>query len=216
MAHERESFPTLENIENEKGEVLSSIREGDRPVADDLTTPKVGQLAFAFKDKDGRAVLPQLDPEGNLKVSFDKGISRQKRGEITDGLKATFDGNEEINNHGLVVEIPLTVDRIYNSATFQGRCFRDTEFLIQIVNDEGQPGESITTIGDMICGPGQFSDEFRPTRFEINTAAAGGTEGILFAGTVKLRIVAANLNRESKITGFISLNEVEVNESPNP
>ena len=216
MAHERESFPILEDIENEIGVVLHKLNEGDRPVADDLTTKKNGMIGFAFKDKDGRVVLPQLDPEGNVKVVFDKGISRQKRGELVDGIKATFDLNGEIDNHAVIVEMPLTIDKKYNTFTFYGRCSRDTEFLIQIVNDEGQAGESITTIGDLFTGPGQYRDEFKPARFEIDTNSAGGTEGINFAGTVKLRIVAANINRESKITAFISMDELETNNTPNP
>lgn len=216
MSHEREVFPTMENVEDERGVVLHVVNEGDRPVADDLTTKKNGHLVFAFKDKDGRAVLPQLDPEGNLKVSFDKGIAVQKRGTSTNGIKATFDGSGEINNHITIVEIPLTIDRKYDSVYFEGRCFRDTEFLVQLVNDEGQAGESVTTIADLVTGPGQFKDSFEPKRFEIDTASTGGTEGINFAGTVKLRIVAANLNRESKITASIAMNEIEINNSPNP
>jgi len=216
MSHDREVFPILENIENEKGEVVHRLNEGDRPVADDLTTKKNGLIGFSFKDKDGRVVLPQLDPEGNIKVSFDKGISRQARGVLLAGIKATFDVGGDIDNHALIVEIPLTIDRIYNSFTFEGRCLRDTEYLVQLVNDEGQAGETIITIHDLLTGPGQFKDSSEPQRFEINTAAAGGSYGISFAGVVKLRIVAANINKASRITSFISMNEVEINSSPNP
>ena len=59
MAHEREVFPVLEDIENSCGEVLHKINEGDSPQNIAMDADKNGILAFSFKDKDGKVVIGQ-------------------------------------------------------------------------------------------------------------------------------------------------------------
>lgn len=207
--HEREVFPTLENIENEKGEVLHRINQGDRIVADDLTTKKNGHLAFAFRDKDDRAVLPKLNNEGAIPVAFDAGTTLRGRGRITAGNVATFDsGTDEINNHALVAEIALTADREYTKLSAFGSCFRDSEFIVVLVNDEGGSSESSTVLGEFIVGPGNFNQRFDLVIDTFNTTG--------FTGTCKLQLKASNIKRASKLSGAISVNEIVANTTPNP
>ena len=199
MSHERESFPILEDIETEIGAVLHKANEGDRPVADDLTTKKNGMIGFSFKDKDGRVVLPQLNNEGAIVVALDTGDTIRGHGQNDTGDKVS---KMEL------VDLTLTADRSYNKLSAQGSCFRNTEFEVVLVEDEGQPGESETILGNFLCGPGQFTTKWNLEIDEFNTTG--------FAGVCKLKLRAINLNRESKTMGQISCNEIVANTSPNP
>jgi len=198
MSHERETFPILENIENEKGEVVHRLNEGDRPVADDLTTKKNGLIGFSFKDKDGRVVLPQLNNEGAITVSFDAGTTIRGRGADVDGDKAA---------KMVLVDLTLTADRTYSKLSAQGSCFRDTEFEVVLIDDSaGSPVE--TLLEEFLTGPGQFTTKSGLEIDEFNTTG--------FSGVVKLQLRAINLNRESKTIGSMSVNEIIANTTPNP
>lgn len=199
MSHEREVFPILENIENEKGEVVHRLNEGDRPVADDLTTKKNGLIGFSFKDKDGRVVLPQLNNEGAIPISMDPGTTIRGRGEDADGDSTT---------KMVLVDLTLTADRIYTKLSAIGSCFRDTEFEIVLVEDEGEVGEVETILGSFLTGPGQFTTKFGLEIDEFNTDS--------LVGILKLKLRAININRESKTMGSMSVNEIVANTSPNP
>lgn len=207
MSHEREVFPNLENAETQVGEVLHLIKLGDRILKDDLTTLKHGQLAFTFQDEDGRVTMPVLNEEGAMKVTLDFGTTKRAKGFSTDGIKATFDGAGEIDNHIVIAEMSLQADYTYTKLSAIGSCFRNTEYRIQLVNDEGGVGESITDLGDFLTGPGQFSTSYAHVIDEFKTTG--------FTGVIKLRVVAANLDRTSRISASISCNEITQN-IPNP
>lgn len=208
MSHERESFPILENIEDEKGHVLHLAHEGDRLLNDALDTDKNGLMAFTFKDKDDRLVMPKLNAEGAQLVTFDIGTTLRTRGKLSAGIQATVDGGGEINNHAMICEMNLTADRIYTNLSAIVSCFRDTEARIVLIDDFGGGGESTTELGDMLTGPGQFTTKFGLDVDEFDT--------IGFTGVIKLRVIAANINRASRISASLSVNEKAVNTSPNP
>ena len=207
MSHVREVFPTLENAETQIGEVLHLIRLGDRLLKDDLLTQKNGQIAFSFQDEDGRVTMPTLNEEGALKVSLDFGTTKRAKGKNTTGIKATYDGAGEINNHLVIAELGLQADYTYTKLSAIGSCFRNTEFRVQLVNDEGGGSETITDLGEFLTSAGAPNGEFKHVIDEFKTTG--------FTGVIKLRLVAANLERASRISGSIACNEITQN-VPNP
>lgn len=203
MSHEREVFPNLENAETNVGESLHLFKIGDRLVKDDLTTKKHGQIGFAFQDEDGRVAMPVLNEEGAMSVTLDFGSTKRASGKSTNGIKATYDGAGEIDNHILIAEMALQADYVYTKLSAIGSCYHNTEFRVQLVNDEGQAGEVVTDLGDFLTGAGQFTTKYDHTIDEFNTNG--------FVGLVKLRVVAANVGRASRISSSISCNEITQN-----
>ena len=191
MSHEREVFPILENIENEIGEVLHRVNEGDRPFADDLTTPKNGLIGFSFKDSNGNVVLPTLTPDGAIVISSDPGTTIRGRGENVTGDKTT---------KMVLVDLTIDADKKFSKLSAQGSCFRDTEFEIVLIDDSA--GAATETILDQfLTGPGQFTTK---SALEVDEFSTVG-----FTGVVKLQLRAINLNRESKTMGSMSINEID-------
>jgi len=183
MAHERESFPTLESDAG-YGEVLSQRIEGDTPVS------KNGSIGFSYKDNAGNVVLPQLNPEGAIPVTMDAGTCIRGYGEDLDGDNTA---------HVDLVTIPLTVDKLYSKLSSIGSCFRDTEFEIIMIEDVGVTDVE-TKLGEYLCGPGQFTTKWNLECDNFNTNS--------LTGTIELRLRAKNLNSASKFSGSMSVNEI--------
>lgn len=192
MAHERESFPTLENIDTEVGEVLSRLNEGDSPIALDLVTKKNGLIGFSFKDVNGNVVLPTLNADGSIPVELDAGTTLRARG-------SDVDGDDTVKM--VLATIPLTANKTYTKLSAQGSCFRDTEFEIVLIDDVGVT-DTETILDEFLTGPGQFTTKSGLTIDEFNTNG--------FTGTINLVVRAINLNKASKTMASISVNEIVV------
>ena len=183
MAHERESFPTLET-DSEVGAVLKRRQEGQAALLQN------GSIGFSFKDKDNNVILPKLNDEGAIVVSGDPGTCKSDFGNDTDGDK---------NNKMVLCQIPLTVDTIYNKPGAIGSCFRDTEFEIVLIEDVGVTDVE-TVLGEFLCGPGQFTTPYSPRCEAIDTSG--------LTGVIELQLRAININKESKTSGQLSVNEI--------
>lgn len=183
MSHERESFPTLEN-DAEQGINLSARVEGETPVA------KQGSIGFSFKDNAGNVVLPQLNPEGAIVVSGDAGTTKRARGEDLDG--------DDVSPMDLVT-ITLAADKLYTKLSAQGSCFRDTEYEIVLIDDVGV-SDTETILDIFLTGPGQFTTK---SGLDIDSFDTNG-----FTGVVELHLRAINLNKASKTTASMSVNEI--------
>lgn len=183
MSHEREVFPTLEN-DTQQGVALNSRQEGEAAAS------KNGSIGFAFKDASGNVALPQLNNEGAIPVTSDAGTTKRARGADADGDAVT---------PMVLGQIVLTVDKSYTKLSAQGSCFRDTEFQVVLIEDVGVTDVE-TILDEFLTGPGQFTTKSGLEVDIFNTNS--------FTGTIHIELRAINLNKASKTTGSISVNEV--------
>jgi len=183
MSHERESFPTLEN-DSEQGAVLKARQEGNAALLQN------GSIGFAFKDQANNVVLPQLNPEGAIVVTTDAGTCKRGYGE-------DVNGNDVAKM--VLVTIPLVAEKLYSKLSSIGSCFRDTEFEIVLIDDVGVT-DTETKLGEYLCGPGQFTTKWNLDCDQFDTI--GGT------GVINLVLRAINLNKASKTSASISVNEI--------
>lgn len=181
---ERELYANLVD-EDGVSHALRKILEGD------VAAAKEGQLAFAFKDSSGKAVLPMLNDEGAIVVSQDFGTTIRRRGEL-------LSGSQVIDSESLVVEIDLAANELYSkmSAILTGS--RHSYFRIAYVDDaNGTPSE--TTLGDAIISSGHYNFKWN---LEVDVfSTVGGT------GDQKLRVYATPLDKESNLYASISVNQ---------
>lgn len=182
MADNREVFPTLEDGSN-LGTPLKARQEGDAAAAQN------GSIGFAFKDNSGNVILPQLNADGTIGVSFDSGTPKNARG---------------IDAAGSLTEAVVTgasIDstaNIINCIKVTGSCRRDSLFTIYYVDDaDGTPVD--TELGDFIVGSGQYSFELDLGKSEIDIS--GGT------GTQRFEVRYLNFQKESTARAVLSLNE---------
>lgn len=178
MAHNRESFPILEDV-NQVGVALSKSENGD------ASSGKVGATVWAFKDSSGNLVHPQLNSEGALVVSSE-GAGTPK--------SATSDG-EVPGSLTLVTvcEVSLTANKQQGKIHANGACFKEAIFYLIQLDDATE-----TIISSFIVGPGQYSFHADLKSTEL---VSGST------GTQKLILKAKNLVKASDFLGDISLLE---------
>ena len=182
----RETFATLEN-DSEQGEVLSSRQEGSTP------TGKNGAIGFAFKDNAGNLVLPQLNPEGALTVTFDAGTTLR-----ANALWA--EGSQTKNQFDDALILPLTAEKTYTSLSVSGSGTRTGIFEVYRRDDAGQPGETDTLLGGFLVGAGNYNGKLELKQDIFNTI--GGT------GTQQLVIKFNPIDKESDVYIQASVNEV--------
>lgn len=190
MAHEREIFPVLEDIEDNCGYGLNRIHEGESPRNNADDDDKNGLLAFSFTDKDGNVVLPQLNNDGAIVVTPEAGDCKRNG-----SINATGDKDSYFD----LANITLTAGNTYTKINAIGSSFRDTDFEIVLVEDVGVTDVE-TVIGNFLTGPGQFTTKFDLTPDCLDTTG--------MTGVIELRVRAINLQKASKTSAYLSLNEI--------
>lgn len=180
MAHNRESFPGLEDIDaSNVGKALSSAAPGLTPTA------RVGAMMLAFRDSAGNLVLPQLDSEGRLPVTNDaSGIPLKGQGELAAGSATLV----------AVTGAEITLVATKNNGKIAAMVACTVESLFQIIaSDAGVE----TILAQLIVGPGQYTAQWNPDGLEV---LAGPT------GVQKLLIKGQNLvaGKVSALTANIS------------
>lgn len=159
----REVFPTLEDSVSGFGVCLTRSQVGDSPAG------RNGAIGFAFRDSAGNLVLPQLDSSGRLPVSTIDGNALTGNGTIANG---TTSGMTIVPGTTLV----LTSGKTYTDLGMSVSCSRTAQFQM-IQNNNG----SLSTICDVIVGPGQYS--FAPYLKNLSvTAGVTGTQQLYIQG----------------------------------
>lgn len=178
MANLRESFPTLENVGTEAGVALGARVEGDTSAAIN------GAIGFAFKDIDGKVVLPQLNAQGQLPVTSEQvGNNLYARGE-----------NAGSSTEVLLATIALANSKTYEDIFMQVSSFRDTEFRLVWSNDAVE-----TELAAALVGPGALSFSSKLEGVEFTTPAAD---------TQLLLIYGKNQNALSTMKATIAVKEI--------
>lgn len=172
----RESFPSLEDGTG-AGAALSKAEAGDAAAG------KVGAVGFAFRDSSGNLVLPQLDSEGRVIVSFDgAGVPKKASGLVAAG-QATL----------LAItgaELTLTASKNHTKISLQVSSFREAYFELQQVND------AVTTVlARLRVGPGQYTATFNHPGMEVLSGATG---------VQKLQVFGYNIDKLSQLDANLS------------
>jgi hypothetical protein len=181
MAHIRESFPILEDV-NQVGVAPSKSENGD------ASSGKVGMTSWVFKDSSGNLVHPQLTPEGKIAVDLEgAGVpkSATSDGEVVGSLTLTT-----------ICEVALNTSKTHGKITASGSCFKEAIFYLVQTDDATE-----TILSSFIVGPGQYSFESNLGSTEVVTGASG---------TQKLTLKAKNLNKASDFLGNIACLEFAV------
>lgn len=192
MSTERQIFPILEDIENGDSYAPNTVGQGDSPrnIADDAE--KKGLIGFSFKDSSGNLVLPSLNPEGALPVTFDAGTTI--RGAVK--FLATSQTKDQEDD---ALIIPLTVEKNYTALSVQVSGTRLGEVQIYRRDDAGGV-PSDTYLGGFLISSGDINGKFELKQDAFDTI--GGT------GTQELVITFIPLDKESDIHISASINEV--------
>ena len=147
-----------------------------------------GLVGFAFKDADGKVILPQLTADGKLPVDteFSGGDKRHAKGELAAGSTSLVAVTG--------AEITITGGIVANEIGAVVSCLHSSLFQLVYVDDAGgTPVE--TVLEEAIVGPGQYS--FRMGCKNLSQDVSGGT------GDQKLIIKAMNFHKQSSLRACI-------------
>lgn len=181
MAEVKENFPIVADFSSEEGQSLHSIQSGTAP------STRRGILGFAFRDSSGNVILPQLDSEGRVPVSFEgAGVEYAEAGELAAGSLTMVDITG--------ASITLTTSKTYTTIKATVSCFRESVFQI-IFDDNGTP----TTLGKFRVGPGQYTFTWDGGKRKFTSGATG---------TQTLKVQGQNLDKVSSMTADISCIEL--------
>ena len=185
-------FKILENITTGAVAALSLIITGT-----DLSITQNGLLAFVFQDKDGNAIIPQLNAEGAIPVTSDPGTTL-----VSPAGKKTK-AEMESAGQGTRVEIAkltLADDKTYTKLSALISATRHTLFEIVKVEDVGGADtEEILEQVELEAGTVAFK---MGLDVDIFTTAVA-------ANTKELRLYASHLdNKSGNVYGKVSCNEI--------
>lgn len=165
---------------------LDQLTEGE---VFDSSVSAIG--AFVFKDKDGNAVAPQLNPEGAVVVSFDAGTTIRNSAKLAKASQ-TKDAEE------VVAEISLTASKTYNKFSAMVSCFRASLFrFVAIADANGTPVE--TELGYALIDAGNINENIE---LIVNEYTAGAT------GDQVMRVLHTPLDQTSDAYASLSANEI--------
>lgn len=165
MADNKETTFILTNPDTGAANSPKDMVEGDSPAT------RIGTIGFAYKDSSGNVVLPQLNADGEVPVTFDSVVVQKffNRGEISGG-SAT---------EATVASVALTPGDVYAEFDWLVSCRRDSYFKL-VWHDNGVDN----VLADVMTDAGLTTVPVVLERLQIT---AGGT------GTQEIRIRANNL-----------------------
>lgn len=166
------------------GIALSKVLEGDAAAA------KNASPALVAKDDSGDLIYLRTDSAGNLLISSDGAGICNRAG--TDGTPVAGSTSKTT-----VVDISLTVAKVYRKLEWSVTNRRDTLYEIELIDDPaGTP--SVVQSLEIIVGSGQYTDSGEQHCFEFDTT--GLTAPVL-------RLSGTNFNNASDFRGAIAITE---------
>lgn len=158
MANLNEVFKTLVDATTGDGEALISRIEGEAAAGQE------GAIGFAFKDSSGNVVLPQLNADGTIAVSFETGTCLSTSGQVPAGSLTDVD----------VATLTLGNSEVYSKIEAIVSATRLTEYTL-VWDDNG----SETILGRVLVGPGQYTVDIDLACLMFTSGAAGTQELIV-------------------------------------
>ena len=181
----------------EKGEILHRMVEGDV-----LNNTKNAIAAFVFKDHEGNAVYPTLNPDGTIPTSSQSGKPFAKH-----EVLLIAGQTKDLAVKACSVALEVDGDEIvrYTSPDFKMTSFSEARARLELIIDEGEVSESI-----LILGYGAVADVFINDKQRITNNFADVPAASL---TAELRLMVTPYedgNQADDIDCSISINKVPV------
>ena len=162
MSEKEEIFNILGNSATGEGQFAVSRIEGE------VAAAIRGLIGFAFKDSNGKVVLPQLTTDGKLPVSSDAaGVHSEAHGTVT----------PVVGVRTLVATAVLTVDKLYALKFLSCSSTQTVLWEIQQTDDASDDVRH-----KLITGSGDFTEQVNAGCLEFD-AGASGTQEIRIYGT---------------------------------
>lgn len=188
MSDRRESFPTLEDIDNsDNGVALSQAVEGDTDVGRNF----MGSLVAKRADN----TLQFIRVNDNNEVVVD--TESAEIAELTGTAKQT-----DVTTETLIASITLQANTVYKGLEVLLSCFRDCVARVVAVDDVGVTDVETELISGLRVGPGMptFAESFE----SLGNFTSGST------GVQQLQILATVLNPASGSDVDASLGILEI------
>ena len=178
------------------------------PVLEDPTTKTGVALAKVLEDDAaaGKNALPALvgkDPAGNLRY-----LKPNTAGELvvdTDSEEvACLSGSAKVSGNNTteqdVISITLQNSVEYKKIGWIVSCFRQAEYRIVHIDDEGGVGEAENELATMLVGPGDYTDSGELDCLNFTSGATGDQV---------IKIVGLNKDAASDLRATLSLLEMQ-------
>lgn len=163
MAIEREVFTPIEDA-NGHGQSYRGKAEGDAPSTD------LGALGFSFKDSSGNVILPQLNADGTMPVSFSTGTCISGTAQVADTTASMTD----------VVTLTLALTKNYSNLELSVSSTKTTVWEVVSIDDVGgSPTETKIMDSAVITGPGQFCAKINLDCGDFTTVGGTGTQNLV-------------------------------------
>jgi hypothetical protein len=180
----RSVLATLKDFTSGKGKILHMILEGDI-----LNNTKQALAAFVFKDHEGNAVFPTLNPDGTIPTSSQSGKPFAAH---VQHLIASQ--TQDIEAVALSIDLEVDGDEVvrYTKPDFKASSFSECKIVMDLIVDEGLGSEAITELGYGLTSDAFTNDKQKITNNFVDVPVA--------ATTAKLRL---------KVTPYESGNQAD-------
>ena len=165
MSEKDEVFNVLADSATGEGEAAISRIEGE------VAAAIAGLIGFAFKDSDGKVVLPQLTTDGKLPVSSDAaGVHSESQGTVTPVVAART----------LVATATLTISKTYQLKFLSVASTQTVLWEVEQTDDATD-----TVRHKLITGSGQYTEQVNAGCLEFEAGASGTQEVKIYGTQVK-------------------------------
>lgn len=181
-----QAMPTLENPGDQAGVPLAKVLEGD------LSTGKNASAALVAKDAAGNLQYIKVNTNNEIIVDID---SAEVACLTETGKVAGSNVAEQA-----VMDIVLQNSLEYKELGWIVSNFRQTEYRIVWIDDEGGGGEAETELATILVGPGGYTDSNELECLSFTTGAIGNQV---------LRVYGLNKDAASDLRATVSIKEVQ-------
>jgi hypothetical protein len=181
-----QAMPVLQDPVSFAGVPINKVLEGDASAA------KNAIPALTFKDVAGNLQYAKVNANNEIVVDIDS----EEIACLSDSAKVA--GNNSVEQD--IVLISLLNDLEYKNIGWIVSCFRQAEFRIVWIDDEGGVGETETELATILVGPGDYTDS---GELECLNFTAGSV------GTQTLKIVGLNKDQASDLRATLTAKEVQ-------
>ena len=178
------------------------------PITQDLTT-KEGIVLTSAVENDAAAgrqsvgILTGKDPSGNLrylKVNSSGELVVITESEELACLSAAAKVGGHTTTEQEVLSITLQASTVYKKIGWLVSCFRQAEFRICHIDDEGGVGETENELATLLVGAGDFTDSGELECLNFTSGAVG---------TQSLKVYGLNKDAVSDLRATLSVLEVQ-------
>ena len=180
-----QAMPVLQDPVTFAGVPLAKVLEGD------ASASKNALAALGFKDAAGNLQYAKVNANNEIVVDIDS----DEVACLSDSAKVTGDKDTEQD----VISITLQNDLEYKNIGWIVSCFRQAEFRIVWIDDDGGVGTE-TEISTILVGPGDYTSSGELECLNFTTGSVG---------VQTLKIVGLNKDQPSDLRATLTVKEIQ-------